>query len=78
MRAGDSDREIARSGVMGRDELAVLRALALEQGWLRFEGVAPDDEATVAAVGRARRAPSTVSSVEPFRVSHCFTRIVTA
>ena len=67
MRAGDSDREIARSGVMGRDKLAALRALARAQRWLEADGVVPDDEAIVAVVGRARRAPSTVSSVEPYR-----------
>jgi len=67
MRAGDSDREIARSGLMGREKLAALRALARERGWLQPEGALPDDEALVAAMGKARRAPSTVSSVEPFR-----------
>ena len=34
LRAGDTDREIARSKLMGRDKVARLRSLALAQGWL--------------------------------------------
>ena len=34
LRSGDSVREIARSGLMGRDKLAQLQMLALQRGWL--------------------------------------------
>ena len=34
LRAGDTVREIARSGLMGRDKLGALRAIAERQGWL--------------------------------------------
>ena len=34
MRLGESDREIARVGAMGRSKAAQLRVLAVEQGWL--------------------------------------------
>lgn len=34
LRAGDSLRDVARSGLMGRDKLGVLRAVALQHGWL--------------------------------------------
>jgi transposase len=74
LRAGDTVREIARSGLMGRDKLSSLRELAQQQGWLD-DGVAlPDDEAIAAALGAGRRARSTVSSVEPLRavVQHWF------
>lgn len=74
LRAGDSVREIARSGLMGRDKLGELRAVAEQQGWLAADAAVPDDEAIQAALtgrdggrGAARRASSTISSVEPHR-----------
>jgi transposase len=70
LRAGDSVREIARSGLMGRDKLAELRALAEQQGWLAGDADVPDDEAIQAALSgstTSRRASSTISSVEPYR-----------
>jgi len=67
MRQGDTDREIARAGLMGRPKAARLRALAAEQGWLEPETPLPDDATIAAAVGAARRAQSTISSVEPHR-----------
>ncbi len=67
LRAGDTVRELARSGLMGRDKLATLRALALQQGWLTPESEVPDDQAIASALGQGRRASSTVSSVEPHR-----------
>jgi hypothetical protein len=67
LRAGDSVREIARSGLMGRDKLGVLRAVAQAQGWLDASAAVPDDEAIVVALGASRQASSTVSSVEPHR-----------
>ena len=68
MRAGDSVREIARSGLMGRDKLGELRGVAEQQGWLDAVAELPGDEAIVAALGQGqRRASSTVSSVEPHR-----------
>jgi transposase len=74
LRAGDSEREIARSRLMGRQKLASLRALALEQGWLAPEHELPDDATIAAALGTARRANSSVSSVQPHRerVQHWF------
>ena len=34
LRQGDSDREIARSRLMGRPKVAALRGLASTEGWL--------------------------------------------
>ena len=66
LRQGDSDREIARSRLMGRPKVAAFRGLATTQGWL-----APDaplhDARLSAAIGQARRARSTISTVEPYR-----------
>src|SRR5687767_12132376 len=74
LRAGDTVREIARTGLMGRDKLNELRTLALGQGWLEADGQLPDDATLAAAMGPRRRAASTVSSVEPLRqvVQHWF------
>jgi len=67
LRQGDSDRDIARSRLMGRPKVKALRALAVTQGWLTPESPLPDDATIVALVGRARRARSTISTLEPYR-----------
>ena len=67
LRQGDSDRDVARSRLMGRRKVAALRALAIERGWLAPDSALPEDEAIAAAVGQARRARSTISSAEPYR-----------
>lgn len=67
MRQGDSDREIAKSGLMGRAAAAAFRTLALGQGWLDPGGVPPDDAAVAAALATPKRAVSTISSLEPLR-----------
>ena len=74
LRAGDTVREIARSGLMGRDKLAVWRALALQHGWLDTSTELPDDATIATALGPPRRASSTISSAEPLRevVQHWF------
>ena len=48
MRQGDSDREIARSGLMGRSKSAAVRTVALDRGWLEPSSPLPDDEALAA------------------------------
>jgi transposase len=69
LRAGDSVREIARSGLMGRNKLAQLQTLAVERNWLEAAGELPDDETLATALGSSKRvAASTVSSAEPHRV----------
>jgi transposase len=66
MRSGDSDREIARRGLAGRDKAGELRQLAHEKGWLDKSRPLPDD--TVLAQDLVRTPPPTaVSSVEPYR-----------
>ena len=66
LRAGDSERDIARSGLMGRKKAAAFRQLAHTQGWLHAPQM-PEEADIATAVGRARRAGNTVSSVEPWR-----------
>lgn len=74
LRAGDTVREIARSRLMGRDKLYAFKTLAEQRGWLDAGTDLPDDAAIAAALGPARRARSTVSTVEPLRqvVQHWF------
>ncbi len=67
LRQGDTDRDIARTKVMGRRKVAVLRALASERGWMSAQGELPDDATIAAALGQTRRARSTISSAEPHR-----------
>ncbi len=67
MRQGDSDRDIARAKLMGRRKANELRAAALERGWLDPAGDLPDDAAIAAALRQARRAASTISSLEAHR-----------
>ena len=67
LRQGDSERDIARARLMGRAKVAALRALAVKHGWLVAEAPLPADSEIAAVIGRARRARSTISTVEPFR-----------
>ncbi len=67
LRQGDSDRDIARARLMGRPKVAALRALATQQGWLAADTPLPEDGEIAAVLGQARRARSTISTVEPFR-----------
>ena len=68
MRQGDSDRDIARSGIMGRKKLAQVREVAGMQGWLIADTMLPDDATLASVLGRKESLPSTcVSSLEPWR-----------
>jgi transposase len=67
LRQGDTDRDLGRSGLMGRRKVARFRAIATQRGWLAAGTPLPDDAAILEALGAARRARSTVSTVEPYR-----------
>jgi transposase len=67
MRQGDSDREIARSGLMGRAKSAAVRTLALDRGWLDPASPLPDDETLAATFANAPRGVTCVSTVAPWR-----------
>ncbi len=67
LRQGDSDRDIARARLMGRPKVAALRALAARHGWLAADAPLPQDAEIATVIGQARRARSTISTVEPFR-----------
>ncbi len=67
MRQGDSDRDVARSGLMGRRTAASLRILASERGWLAAEQPTPDDATIAEGLTPTKRAVTTISSLEPHR-----------
>jgi len=66
LRQGDSDRDIARSRLMGRKKLSKLRERAAAQGWLDPAQPLPDDAALASALTPARVAATTVSTLVPF------------
>ncbi|MFN7550638.1 MAG: hypothetical protein ACK5SH_03525 [Pseudomonadota bacterium] len=67
MRQGDSDRDIARSRLMGRRKAAALRRIVQARGWLDPATPLPDDAALAAVLGAPARAPTCVSTLEPLR-----------
>lgn len=67
MRQGDSDREIARTKLMGRSKSAAVRELAAPRGWLDPATPLPDDAALAVVFATAPRAAPCVSTLEPFR-----------
>ena len=67
MRQGDSDRDIARSGLLGRRTAASLRTLAAERGWLTATLAVPDDATIAEGLAPVKRAATTVSSLEAHR-----------
>ena len=69
MRQGDSDRAIARAGLMGRPKVREFRVLANLHGWLDPDGPVPDEEEIARALSGRGAVPlgSTESSVEPYR-----------
>ena len=68
MRQGDSERDIARAGLMGRKKLTAVRRTAQELGWLDPGQPLPQDTVIAGQFGRTPHLPSTcVSTLEPFR-----------
>ena len=68
MRQGDSDRVIARSGLMGRKKLAAIRKQAVRHSWLSPDHPLPDDSTLASAFAQPSSLPaSRVSSLASFR-----------
>jgi len=65
MRAGDSDRALARAGLMGRRKARKFRQVAEKQGWLEPSSSLPDEATLASAVGSERPRSSSTSLVEP-------------
>lgn len=67
LRQGDSEREIARSKLMGRAKAARFRELARAQGWLDPARPLPTDADIAAALGSPRLPVSAQSSIGAYR-----------
>lgn len=67
MRQGESDRQIAKSGLAGRTKCQSIRALAKQHGWLDSSKALPDDETLSTVLTAPRRTSVCVSSVLPYK-----------
>ena len=67
MRLGDTDRAIARAGLMGRRKAARLRQRAEAAGWLSVDAALPEDAVLAAELGPRTARVSSVSLAEPYR-----------
>lgn len=67
MRLGDTDRAVARAGLMGRRKAGALRRVAEAAGWLDPAVPLPDDATLSRGLGRRVVKASSVSLAEPFR-----------
>ena len=66
MRQGDSDRDIARSKTMGRKQIAQVRQLASEHGWLARDAAMPEEQLLASFLVRQDVLPtSCLSTLEP-------------
>jgi transposase len=66
MRLGDTDRSIARSGLMGRKKSAQLRLLASKHGWLDPETPLPEQSVVARAMESRKNDQLQQSLVEPY------------
>ena len=67
MRLGDTDRAIARVGLMGRRKVARLRRTAEAAGWLDVATPLPGDPELAVHLGSVRTQPAVTSLAEPHR-----------
>ena len=67
LRAGESQRRIAKDLSMSRTTVSKYRMWAEAQGYLDASHPLPDDATLAAAVGKAPQPPRAASSVEPYR-----------
>jgi transposase len=67
LRAGDSDRQIDQQGLLGRQKVAKVRAVALTQGWLAAHTALPDEAQIAGSLRVHKRSASTVSRAQPWR-----------
>ena len=68
MRLGESDRQIAASGLMGRRTASALRKKAIQQDWLDTDKALPPDSELFEILQRPKDQQSRAqSSLEPYR-----------
>ncbi len=66
MRLGESDRTIAKAGLMGRNKAAQLRAVAIKHGWLNSAHPLPDGNTLNDVIKQQTSTPSHESTVQPY------------
>ncbi len=66
MRLGESDRQIAKAGLMGRVKAGKLRLLAQDQGWLNKDSPLPANEVIERLTRKTSQAQRGQSQVLPF------------
>ncbi|MCP4994923.1 MAG: IS21 family transposase, partial [Gammaproteobacteria bacterium] len=66
MRMGESNRTIARTGLIGRRKAADLRDLAQEHGWLEVDQLLPDEAELATYFADKPRNASTTSLIAPY------------
>lgn len=67
MRQGDSDRALAKAGLIGRRKATALRAVAQAQGWLDPGTPLPDDPVLAEVLTRPKATTQATSCVAPYR-----------
>lgn len=65
MRLGESDRAIAKAGLMGRKKIRSVRELASTRGWLDPGNELPTEDELAACFDQSHARPQTTSLVEP-------------
>jgi len=66
MRLGESDRSIAKTGLMGRNKVRSVRELATTRGWLDPDSDIPQDSELATYFDQSHARPQTTSLVEPY------------
>jgi transposase len=66
MRLGESDRELAKAGLIGRRKAGRLREIAQAHGWLDASRPLPEDAQLAVALAAPRAQPPVPSSIAPY------------
>ena len=67
MRLGESNRALAKSGLIGRKKAKKVRDIAEKQGWLDRSHPLPDDAALAEELGRPSPPAQSTSLVQPYQ-----------
>lgn len=66
MRSGESDRTIARTGLIGRVKAKVIRCIAKINGWLNLENSLPSEQDIANSITLKNNNKKYLSKIEPF------------
>ena len=67
MRLGESDRALAKTGLIGRKKAQQVRRIAEQQGWLDKSHPLPDDTTLAEVLGRPSSPAQSTSLVLPYQ-----------